>query len=277
MQALFNSIRQTFVNLWNIGNFWLRIPIYATILWLPTIALIALTTGPAATAFFAVAIPVLGIAVLFLSVLDPMVVVVIGAIERRAIRLMAALLGVQFLVGLALAFLPFEEDPGMLPILALLAATYICLKVANIMRGTRFLVGLGMVTVIAILVIGGRDKASALVDNAKEYAAKAMIATGRYPLCADQTPYQLGVTKEYEITSVDVPIYPECWSAWILTPNEGTYSFYTDGNEGVELMFLNGDRIYIGPDESEFWPKRRGIFRARGVGTLHVSIEVDVN
>ena len=122
------------------------------------------------------------------------------------------------------------------------------------------------------------DQTQKVQNETAAYQQKATVASSRltssnptphYPVCPNASTYTFRANQD----SIQVPIQPDCWSGWVIFPDQ--YKWWGAHSSGdLEFLLDNGQRVFFRGNEATYGWRPSGKFRLRGPGPYaKVSIE----
>lgn len=159
------QLKRFFHILWDTGNFWGRVFILSLVCWPLLLAAVAATGGNSTLTALLALIPfltlVLGIAIY------PVIDVAVLALEegRGILKWIAAIIGVELVIGVYFSMVPLSNDSGLAPLLVLVIAAIILLSLSQKLKFIRFILWVTFIVLTLIFVVGGREKAKGLIPK----------------------------------------------------------------------------------------------------------------
>lgn len=157
LQTLATLSRQ----LWKTGNDWARWALALTAAWPLVISLVAVIGYRPLTSAFGL-LPVLAIVFVLVAWTDPLVIPILAAVHvsRSGIQWLATILGTELLLSVYFTLVPVHNDPGLLPLLLLVAAAQLFLAL-GIQTGHTGAVQTALWALLAVITVaffaGGWD------------------------------------------------------------------------------------------------------------------------
>lgn len=159
----FEEIWNFFLDLWDTGNFWVRIAIVMLIAWPIAIFLAALLFSSQWLTAIVALIPLFALFLFLFAFIDPLVWAVVAQFEggRKAIRWLGAIIGIELLIGVLLSIVPVGNDRKLLPLLLLSIFAVIFVQFfpsEKWRRGITRILGLVALSIVLIMFLGGRKE-----------------------------------------------------------------------------------------------------------------------
>ncbi|MCR4322940.1 MAG: hypothetical protein NUV61_02535 [Candidatus Azambacteria bacterium] len=151
--------------LWNTGNFWGRIFIISLICWPLVLAAVATAGGGTTITSLLALVPfftlVLGIAIY--PAIDAVMLVLDGG--RNILKWIAAIIGVELVIGAYFSAMPLSSDGGLVPLLVLVIAALILVSLSQKLTKIKYLLWIALLVLTIIFIAGGREKAKELLPE----------------------------------------------------------------------------------------------------------------
>lgn len=170
------------MNLWGVGNFWLRVAILIVASWPVFAAFAAFSASPAFTAAVALLPLFAGVLVLLLA-FDPLFLAALGTFGfgRSVLAVLGTIIGAELAIGVFFSLVPFGRDPQLVIPALLVMAALAFFFVSGVKGRVVTVLMMVLMGITAVLFLGGRGEverklssfaqASATAPGVQRYAA----------------------------------------------------------------------------------------------------------
>ena len=173
---MFGQIARFFGILWRTGNFWGRIFILLIVCWPLLLAFVSATGGGVTITSLLAFIPFLALVVGIAAypVADAALLYFEKKIKFSILGWIAAIIGVELVLGAYFAATPLSSDRGLVPLLVVIITALVLLSLAKKLAFVRGILWIALIILTAIFILGGREEV-------KEKAAANYHPPAPYP------------------------------------------------------------------------------------------------
>jgi type II secretory pathway pseudopilin PulG len=133
---------------------------------------------------------------------------------------------------------------------------------------------IGLVAVLMLISVASNSSGSNSQTQAAPVTGPVEPAVanqqGSYPICSDAK--DVFFDPDHCVRLVTVPMRQQCWSGWISTPLDWGWEGETHPDRPLDVLFLDGSRVYVPDGTNPTFNDKRGVFRVRGDGVFTIRI-----